>query len=118
MLNLEEQIIEVETDIYRILNANNGDDMLDIECRSEIPTGSHFPQRVCEPKFLTEARQENNRDAVTGTDDLLTPDALRDEVAAEFEKLNAVYARLLEEDEIFAEIVGILGALQARLAQF
>lgn len=34
------------------------------------------------------------------------------------EELNTAYGKLIEEDEIFAEVVGILTALQARLAQF
>ena len=52
---VQQYIIEVETDIYRMFNASNGNDNLNFTCSNEIPTGSHFPQRVCEPAFLTES---------------------------------------------------------------
>ena len=115
---VEEQIILVEEDVYRLFNANNSSDEFDIKCRSAVPTGTHFAQRVCEPTFLVKARQRNNSNFVLGLELRLPIESLQAELVEEFAQLNAEYAGLITNNEIFAEVVQILGLLQARLAQF
>lgn len=117
---VEEQIIEVEDDIFRQFNASNARNNtreLNIECRRETPTGTHFPQRICEPVFLTRARLQNNRDFAADIATRLTPEQLQALVAENYKEMNVAYARLIQEDVAFAEIVNILAALRARLAQ-
>lgn len=117
---IKEQIVEVENDVFRLFNASNvakGTPDLSIECRRETPTGTHFPIRVCEPVFLTKARLQNNRDYVANLERQFTPQQLQAHVAPLYDAMNTAYAELLEEDAVFAEVVGILGALQTRLAQ-
>lgn len=117
---VEEQIIAVEEDLYQQFNASNarnGISELNIECRRERPTGTHFPQRLCEPVFLTKARLQNNRDFAADLATRMTPEQLQAQVADKFAEMNAAYSKLIQEDEIFAEVVGILAALRARLAQ-
>ena len=58
------QIIRVEADVYNFYNANNGNEKLDIICREVTLTGTRIPQRVCEPVFLTEARNREISDFV------------------------------------------------------
>jgi hypothetical protein len=113
----EEQIIAVEDELYRMFNEKNGDSKLNMECYRVTPTGSHFSHRLCEPRFLTRARQDNIKDYASGVGVLLTPDALQQQVKDDMDKVNAVYTRLLKEDPIFAEVAAILAALRARLAQ-
>lgn len=66
--------------------------------------------------LLAEARQESNRDSVAGTGTLLTSQGLRGEMLEEFEKLNAAYAKLIEENVIFAEVEGkLVGSVGAAI---
>lgn len=117
---VEEQIVEVEDDIFRQFNASNARNNashLNIECRRETLTGTHFPQRICEPVFLVRARLQNNRDFAADIATRLTPIQLQAEVAEDYEEMNTAFSRLIQEDEVFAEVVGILTALRARLKQ-
>ena len=113
---LKAQIVAVENDFYRLFNANNNSDELDISCRIETPTGTHFPQRVCEPAFLVKARQRNINDWLVGIDVHFTPTLLQASLSAEFVELNATYGKLLLENESVAEVIRILTALRNRLA--
>ena len=117
---VEEQLEAVEDDLFRQFNAYNtgqGNEILNIECRRETPTGTHFPVRVCEPVFLSRARQENNRKFAADLETRFTQQQLESVVADQTAAMNAAYAQLIEEDAIFAEVVGILAALRARLAE-
>jgi hypothetical protein len=114
---LEAQIIAVEDDFFGLFNERNGDKNLDFECRREVATGTHLPQRVCEPFFLIKARLANNSNFSAGTDVLLTPDALQASLARDYERLNAAYAKLLKDEPRFSELVAILTALRARLTE-
>lgn len=110
-------IEEVEAEVYEIFNANNEDDAFDIFCRSETPTGSNIPQRVCEPRFMTEARAKNANDHRLGIDELLTPRGLNAELETELQQLTEKMEALAAENPQFREVVGILNALRARQAQ-
>lgn len=117
---VEAQIIAVEEDIFQQFNDSNarlGTTDLNIECRRETPTGTHFPQRICEPLFLTKERQRNNRDFAADLATRLTPQQLQAQLADKYDEMNAAYAKLIQQDQKFAEVVGILAALQARLEQ-
>jgi hypothetical protein len=114
---LEAQIIAVENDFFGLFNEKNGNKNLDFECRREVATGTHLPQRVCEPVFLIKARLTNNSNWSAGTDILLTPDTLQASLARDYEKLNAAYAKLLMDDPRFSELVAILTALRARMTE-
>jgi len=114
---LEAHIIAVEEDFFGLFNEKNGNKNLDFECRREVATGTHMPQRVCEPVFLIKARLTNNRNWAAGTDVLLTPDTLQATLVRDYEKLNAAYAKLLKDDPRFSELVAILTALRARMTE-
>jgi hypothetical protein len=114
---LREQIILVEDDLFRIFNANIDSDQFKFSCSDVTAVGTHMSERVCEPKFLTSARQRNNSDVINGIDERLNGGALQGTVSKEFEQLNEIYANLIEENEVFSEVVQILNALRARLAQ-
>ena len=112
---VNEQIIAVETDLYAMFNAQNTDKNFNIECRQATFTGTHMPERVCEPVFLTMARVENNRDFVEGLSMLLSADALREQLKVEFDSLNEQLARLAKDNQQFAELRAILNSLRLRL---
>ena len=110
------QIINVETDIYNFYNANNGNEKLDIVCRRVALTRTRIPQRVCEPVFLTEARNQEIGDFVrdrSGIAELQSPAAAQNEM----DEMNAVYAELIEKYPSFAEALLILEDLKARLKE-
>ena len=110
------QIILVETDIYNFYNANNGNERLDIVCREVALTGTRIPQRVCEPVFLTEARNREVRDFVSGftaNAELESPASVKNET----DEMNAVYAELIGKFPSFAEALLILEDLKAHLEE-
>ena len=110
-------IEEVEAEVYEIFNAANDDDAYDIFCRSETPTGTNIPQRICEPRFMTDARAKNVNDHRMGVDELLTPRALQAELEPEMQRLTEKMDALGRENAQFREVVQILSALRARQAQ-
>jgi len=114
---LRQYIEEVEEEVYAIFNARNADDNYDIHCGRMTPTGTNIPQRVCEPKFVTERRSLNVNDYRNDLNDLLTPQQLRAALEPQFRRLTEMMTELAEEDAQFAEIAGILNALRARLNQ-
>lgn len=114
---LEEQIVMVQNEIYRIFNDKNSSDDFDFTCRTMTPTGTHISRRICEPKFLARARQRNITDSLDGLDILLSSETLQAHLKREYEQLNAEFTKLYEEEETLAEVMNILAALNSRLAQ-
>ncbi|MCI5105985.1 MAG: hypothetical protein MRY76_04675 [Pseudomonadales bacterium] len=110
-------IEEAEDQLYAIFNANNDDDRFDIECGDFTPTGSHIKRRVCEPRFMTEARAENVTDSRFTDQTLLTDTGLRADQQANYEELQEKMEELSRNNAQFREIAGILQQLRARLAQ-
>ncbi len=110
-------IEEAEDQLYAIFNANNDDDRFDIECGDFTPTGSHIKQRVCEPRFMREARAENVTDSRFTDQTLLTDTGLRADQQANYEALQGKMEELTRNNAQFREIAGILQQLRARLAQ-
>ncbi len=111
------QIIRVETDIYNFYNANNGNKKLDIVCQNIALTGTRIPQRVCEPVFLTEARNREIRNFIHDFSGVAELQALEANVKTETDAMNAVYAELIEKHASFAEALLILEDLKARLKE-
>jgi len=110
------QIVRVETDIFNFYNARNGNEKLDIVCRKVALTGTRIPQRVCEPVFLTEARNREIRDFIydfSGVAELQAPGDIKNET----DEMNAVYAELIKHHPSFAEALLILEDLKARLEE-
>ena len=113
---IRSHIILVETDIYNFYNANNGNEKLDIVCREVALTGTRIPQRVCEPVFLTEARNREVADFVSGftaVAELESPASVKNET----DEMNAVYAELIGKFPSFAEALLILEDLKAHLEE-
>lgn len=111
------QIIRVENDIFSFYNEHNGDSELDILCKDTVMTGTQISKRVCEPVFWTEARARHTQEfvqAFTGSAEL---DTLSAYVAADYARMNAVYAELIQKYPAFAEALLILEDLQARLKE-
>lgn len=80
-------------------------------------TGTQISKRVCEPVFWTEARARHTQEfvqAFTGSAEL---DTLSAYVAADYARMNAVYAELIQKYPAFAEALLILEDLQARLKE-
>ena len=111
------QIINVETDIYNFYNARNDNKKLDIVCRKVALTGTRIPQRVCEPVFLTEARNREMREFLHEFSGVAELQALEASVKNETDEMNTVYAELIEKYASFAEALLILEDLKARLEE-
>lgn len=85
-------VIAAEDRFYARYNELNTDDMMDIRCRFEAPTGSRIPRRVCQPKLVEEAaRDEALRflDTANGNAAPLTMDSMKAELKARTLKLLA-----------------------------
>lgn len=114
---LKAEIEKIENEFYRVYNATVENKRFKIECRMETPTNSHISVRICEPGFLTTMRNRNVQNFQNGADILLSPQALRANLQAEFEELTAAMIALLEENEYFRELDGILGMLRGRMQE-
>ncbi len=110
-------IEEAEDQLYAIFNANNDDDRFDIECGDFTPTGSHIKRRVCEPRFMRQARAENVTDSRFTDQTLLTDTGLRADQQANYDELQEKMEELTRNNAQFREIAGILQQLRARLGQ-
>ncbi|MFM1895736.1 MAG: hypothetical protein RLZZ385_810 [Pseudomonadota bacterium] len=110
-------IEEVETQFWQVFNANTDERHLKVNCGTTTPTMSHITQRVCEPVFVVDARNENARKYRDGTDVLLSAEDLQKGLQAEFAELTAEMNRVLKENATFRELNGILRMLRARLAE-
>ncbi len=112
---LRREIKKIETEFYRVFNASIEDEKLAIICYDLTPTGTNIKQETCEPQFLLDKRGENTNDSRFGNDVLLTPQALQQSLAGEYEKLTAAMTELSRESEYFRELNSILAALREEL---
>jgi hypothetical protein len=112
---LRREIKKIETEFYRVFNASVEDEKLAIICYDLIPTGSNIRQETCEPQFVIDKRGANTNDSRFGNDVLLTPKALQQSLAGDYEKLTAAMTKLSEESEYFRELNSILAALREEL---
>lgn len=110
-------IEEVEDQLYEVYNAVNDDDDFDIFCFQYKPTTSNIRERVCEPRFFTDARAENAKNSFEVTDEMLSPSGLRAEYENEFEELTAKMEAAAAENPQIAELANILNQLRARQQQ-
>lgn len=110
-------IEEAEDQLYAIFNANNDDDRFDVECRSVTPTGSHIKQRVCEPRFMTEARAKNVSESRLANETLLTDSGLIADQSGMYSQLTEKMEEMAANNAEFRQIASILQQLRARLAQ-
>lgn len=114
---LRDEIVKIQTEFYAVFNRNNDDDAFDVVCHKFTPTGSNIPQTGCEPGFVTARRGENANDYRLGTDELLTQDALMQELQPQFAQLTERMNALAASDQYFRELGQILQMLNERLRE-
>jgi hypothetical protein len=112
---LRSEIKKIETEFYKIFNANTEDKNLAIVCYNHLPTGSNIKQDICEPQFAVDKRAENANDSQYEIDVLLTAQGMRRELTTEYAALSEAMANLAKENKYFGELNGILGALREEL---
>ena len=112
---LRAEIEKIQNEFYRVFNASNDDDDFDIVCQSFTQTGTNISERACEPKFVTDRRGQNAKDYQDGFDELLSQEALLDELEPSFAQLTAKMNALASESEYFRELNQILQMLRSRL---
>ena len=61
---LRAEIRRAEDAVFTRFNEINSDDEFDIDCRMEVPLGSHVPRRVCRANFWREAEVDIAAEAV------------------------------------------------------
>lgn len=114
---VEEFIEEAEDQFYAIFNANIDDEDFKISCRRETPTGSNIPIRVCEPKFMVDARARNANTFGFNAGVVEADRAIRTSVEPQYQELQQMMEQMTQEVPSFAQIAGILGQLRARREQ-
>lgn len=114
---LRAEIEKIQAEYYRVFNSINTDNEFDIVCQKFTPTGTNIPQNACEPRFVTKRRGDNANDFRNGTDDLLSPDGLVNELQPELEQLTAIINAIASENQYFRELNQILQILRGRLAE-
>lgn len=114
---VEQFIEEAENQFYEIFNTNIEDDDFKISCRRETPTGSNIPIRVCEPKFMVDARARNANNFGFNAGVVEADRAIRTAVEPQYEQLQQMMEQMTQEIPAFAQIASILGQLRARREQ-
>ncbi|MGI9249577.1 MAG: hypothetical protein ACR2PR_00020 [Pseudohongiellaceae bacterium] len=114
---LRAEIEKIENEIYRVWNQLNGDDSMDIICHDYTPAGSNIKREACEPQFVIDRRGENAADSRLGTDELLSSEGLRADLAPEFRQLTEAMGELAEENQYFRELNLILQELSGRMEE-
>lgn len=110
-------IEEAEDQFYAIFNANVDDEDYRITCRRETPTGSNISVRVCEPKFMIDARAENANTIGFNAGVVEPEQAIRSALQPEYELLQEKMEAMTQSNPEFAQIASILSQLRARRAQ-
>lgn len=110
-------IEEAEDQFYAIFNANVDDEDYKIDCREETPVGSNISIRVCEPKFMNDARAENANTFRFNPGVAETDIAIRARLEPEYQRLQELMEELTQELPAFAQIASILAQLRARQAE-
>lgn len=114
---LRAEIEKIQREVYRVFNALNTDDNMDIICADYMPTGSNIRREACEPKFLTDGRAKNVSDWKNQSDLLLTPAQLERDLLNEFAALTAAMNAVAETNLYFEELTTILRVLNERLEE-
>ena len=112
-----EFIEEAEGQFYAIFNANIDDEDYMISCRKETPTGTNIPIRVCEPKFMVDARARNANTIGFNAGVVEADRAIRTSVEPQYQQLQVMMENMTQEGPAFAQIAGILTQLRARREQ-
>ena len=115
--DVEQFIEEAEDQFYEIFNTNIEDDDFKISCRREPPTCSNIPIRVCEPKFMVDARARNANNFGFNAGVVEADRAIRTAVEPQYEQLQQMMEQMTQEIPAFAQIANILGQLRARREQ-
>ena len=110
-------IEEAEDQFYEIFNTNVDDDDFKISCRRETPTGSNIPVRVCEPKFMVDARARNANTFGFNAGVVEADRSIRTAVEPQYQQLQQKMEQMTQEIPAFAQIASILAQLRARREQ-
>ena len=110
-------IEEAEDQFYEIFNTNVDDDDFKISCRRETPTGSNIPVRVCEPKFMVDARARNANTFGFNAGVVEADRSIRTAVEPQYRQLQQRMEQMTQEIPAFAQIANILAQLRARREQ-
>lgn len=114
---LRREIEKVENEYYRVFNFHTDDARLHVVCGEYTPTGSHIPQRSCEPRFLSAARAGNIGNWFEDAGTLQGSEELAEELRPAFEALTAAMNALLRESGYFRNLHADLSVLRGRLRE-
>ena len=114
---VEQFIGEAEDQFYEIFNTNIEDDDFRIDCRRETPTGSNIPVRICEPKFMVDARARNANNFGFNAGAVEPDRAIRTSVEPQYKQLQQMMELMTQEVPAFAQIANILAQLRVRREQ-
>ena len=109
---VEQFIEEAEDQFYEIFNTNVDDDDFKISCRRETPTGSNIPVRVCEPKFMVDARARNANTFGFNAGVVEADRSIRTAVEPQYQQLQQRMEQMTQEIPAFAQIASILPQLR------
>ena len=110
-------IEEAEDQFYEIFNTNVDDDDFKISCRRETPTGSNIPVRVCEHRFMADARARNANTFGFNAGVVEADRSIRTAVEPQYQQLQQKMEQMTQEIPAFAQLASILAQLRARREQ-
>jgi len=65
---MRQELVIAEDDVLNSYNALNDDDLYDINCRDERPTGTYIPVRICRAEFVNQETARTAYDFLSGLD--------------------------------------------------
>jgi len=70
---LRKEMAKVEKEYFALYNKLNTQRQFDMVCRMEAATGSNFARRVCQPRYLENAKQANAAERIDAANHAGTP---------------------------------------------
>lgn len=116
---LRDEVLRAEEAVLARFNEINSSDDFDIECRMQVPVGSHIPRRVCMAEFWRDAEVDIATEAVAwmqGSAYSGNMTGLAAGAIAKSQVLRGEVKRLATEDEQFRTELTRLGIAQQALA--
>lgn len=120
---LRELVVQVEDDFFAKFNELNIDDAYDVLCFMQGSTDSYITKRICEPKFIINARSQSASEAGNALGRLgkyggyLDP-VIQSDMSPKYETLQEKLEQFTRTDEEFRSIGNALVELKAQLENY
>lgn len=111
---LRKEIVKVQNEFYRVFNDSAVEERLKISCERRDSKGSFIRRRVCEPRFVIDARNENVANWFRQIGAMQTSVGLKVDLKPEFERLVEAMNVEIRENRYLLDLNKVIRMLRAR----